>query len=288
MIRNNLAKVPHVIDSLKISGNGSVDQWYETEDEIDGRAHVVMAYARFCLKSESQNFENKYYEIAKNEVISFLDQPYFYYIDKSNFSCNAIHLVFNCALEHSREGRMWSAFDLLTQSFVGAAAQSMMELAERRNDTELSEYLRIRIEVLKGGVDNYLTRVVDGKKVYLEMRLPDGNIGRPFTGMGWLCYGPVAAQWEPLDRQVMRNTVDLLKKTLYIPDELDSSLKYLAAEYDESGEIFKFVIGKGIGWDIEYCKQEGQYDKILEWFKFLNKYHADKPIYLESMSFKGG
>ena len=288
MIRNHLTRIPHVIDSLKISGNGSVEQWFETEDEIDGRAHVVMAYARYCLKKDHPDFENRYYEIAKKEVISFLDQPYFYYIKNSNFSCNAIHLVFNCALEHSREGRMWSAFDLLTQSFVGAAAQSMMELAERRNDTKLSEYLKTRLEVLKDGVDKHLTRVVDGKKVYLEMRLPDGNWGVPFTGMGWLCYGPVAAQWEPLDHQVLRNTVDLLKQTLYITDEYEKNLRYLAGEYDEKGQISKFVIGKGIGWDIEYCRQEGDYDHILECFKFLDKYHADKSIYMESMSLKGG
>ena len=288
MIRNHLSKVPHVIDSLKISADGTVNQWFETEDQVDGRAHVVMAYARFCLKKNQPEFENKYYEIAKKEVMSFLDQPYFYYIYRSNFSCNAIHLVFNCALEHSREGRMWSVFDILTQSFVGAAAQSMMQLAERRNDTELYEYLKTRLEVLKDGVDKHLTRVVDGKKVYLEMRLPDGNWGQPFTGMGWLCYGPVAAQWEPIDRQILRNTINLLKQTLFIDDELDKNLKYLAAEYDEKGSVTKLVIGKAIGWDMEYCRQEGEYDKILEWFKFLNKYHADKPIYIESMFFKGG
>ena len=288
MIRNHLARVPHVVDSLKIQPNGSVEQWYESEDEIDGRAHVVMAYARYCLKKENSGFENKYYEIARKEVMSFLDQPYFYYIYKSNYPCNAIHLVFNCALEHSREGRMWSAFDLLTQSFVGAAAQSMMDLAERRNDTELYQYLKTRLEVLKDGVDKHLTRVVDGKKVYLEMLLPDGGWGKPFTGMGWLCYGPVAAQWEPLDHQVLKNTISLLRKTLYIRDEEDQNLHYLAGEYDEQDQISKFVIGKGIGWDIEYCRQEGDYDKILGWFKFLDKYHADKPIYMESMSFQRG
>ena len=288
MIRNHLSKVPHVIDSLKVSPDGTVSQWFETEDQVDGRAHVVMAYARYCLKKSPTEFENKYYEIAKKEVMSFLDQPYFYYVKNSNFSCNAIHLVFNCALEHSREGRMWSAFDILTQSFVGAAAQSMMQLAQRRKDIDLYEYLKTRLVVLKEGVDKNLTRVVNGKKVYLEMRLPDGNWGRPYTGMGWLCYGPVAAQWEPLDHQVLRNTIDLLKQTLYIDDELDKNLKYLAGEYDENGQISKFVIGKGLGWDIDYCRQEGQYDKILEWVKFLNKYHADRTIYMESMSFRNG
>lgn len=29
MIRNHLVRIPHVIDSLKISGNGSVEQWQD-------------------------------------------------------------------------------------------------------------------------------------------------------------------------------------------------------------------------------------------------------------------
>ena len=59
MIRNSLSKVPHVIDSIKNSANGSVEQWFETEDQVDGRAHIVMAYARFCLKRNQTEFENK-------------------------------------------------------------------------------------------------------------------------------------------------------------------------------------------------------------------------------------
>ncbi|MDP4285705.1 MAG: polymorphic toxin type 44 domain-containing protein [Bacteroidota bacterium] len=305
MKRNNLSKVPHVIGPYKKLPNGKFEQGLDITDQVDGRAFFVMAYARFCLATRQNKFENTYYGMMKKEMHSFLEQPYFYFskgyeskgIDKvpyvfhperSVWSTTGLKIVFNSALEHSREGRYWSVFDIMTQSVVGAAGEAMMKLANERGDKEFYNFLSERIGLLKVGIDRNMTRIVDGKKVYLEMRLPNGDFGKEFTGMGWLCYAPVAAQWEALDKQVLRNTIDLLKQKLYIQDPLDKNIRFTTSEYDEKGNITYGVIGKAMGWDIEYCRQHGQYDKILGWCKFLNKYHSDNNIYMEGITLKDG
>ena len=305
MKRNNLSKVPHVIGPYKKLSKGKFEQGLDITDQIDGRAFLVMAYARFCLVAKQKKLEDIYYDMMKKEMHSFLEQPYFYFskgfeakgIDKVTFvfhpdrsvwSTTGLKIVFNGALEHSREGRYWSAFDIMTQSVVGAAGEETMKLAKKRGDKEFANFLSERISLLKVGIDRNMTRKVDGKKVYLEMRLPNGDFGREFTGMGWLCYAPIAAQWEALDRQVLRNTIDWLKQKLYIQDPLDKNIRFTTSEYDEKGNISYEVIGKVLGWDIEYCRQEGQYDKILEWCDFLNKYHSDNDIYMEVIKLKDG
>ena len=47
------------------------------------------------------------------------------------------------------------------------------------------------------------------------------------------------------------------------------------------------VIGKGYGWDIDYCRQQKQYERILEGFAFINHYH-DAPIYMENIQIIDG
>jgi hypothetical protein len=54
---NKLTGVPHVIDSLKMSADRKVEQWFETEDQVDGGAHVVMANARFCIRRKEPGLQ---------------------------------------------------------------------------------------------------------------------------------------------------------------------------------------------------------------------------------------
>ncbi|RXZ82633.1 hypothetical protein EBB07_09015 [Paenibacillaceae bacterium] len=290
MERNGLIKVPHVLGEVKYAADGSVKQWVGTDDQVDGRAHVIMAYSRLCLLIDNPAFENKYYDVAKAEMTVFLNQPYLYYQpgSNSNWSCTSMGLVFNGSFEHNREFRRWSTFDLLSQSFVGAAGEAMLELAKRRGDELFVTFLQQRMGVLTTGIEQHMTREVNGKKVYLEMRLPNGDWGVPYTGMGWVCYSPIAAQWEALDREVLDNTIELLREKLYLSDPLDQSNKITMLEYDEHHTVNQSVIGKFMGWDLEYSQQSGQYDKILNWFRFLNNYHTDQDLMMEQINYTDG
>lgn len=285
MIRNKISKIPHTLGEVSYFEDGTFVQWVGTDDQIDGRAHIILAFVRLCLVINDKEFENKYYDLIKTELKSCLDQPYFYYQPGMvEWSCTNLGLIFNCSFEHSRENRRWSAFDLLSQNFIGASTDEMIKLAKRRNDNKFESFLKLRLDVLKNSIDIYMTRIVNGKKVYLEMRLPDSNYGKEYKGMGWVCYSSIPAQWEALDRKVLQNTIELLREKLYIHDPENENINFTTLEFDEKDNITYSVIGKSMGWDIEYCRQERQYDKIMNWFKFLNKYHSDSDVLMEQIN----
>ncbi len=88
------------------------------------------------------------------------------------------------------------------------------------------------------------------------------------------------SQWNPLGKEVMRNTVELMKQKLLLPYK---NFKYLAMEYDPDGKVnSRWIIGKGIGWEIEYARQEKEYGRIMEWLTFLEAFHTGD-LFSESM-----
>lgn len=288
MRRHGIDRIPHILGRVE----AGKEQYLGTDDQADIRARIVAEYASYCTLSGNRAFQDKYYDIVRKELFALLDQPYMYYLPhgkENEWASFALGIVLNCSFEHSREYRRWSVFDILTQSYVGAAASRMLPLAKARGDGKLVRFIEERLPVLEEGIDRYMTREVDGRKVYLEMRIPDGNWGRPYLGMGWLNFAPIPAQWEALDRQVLVNTVDLLKERLYVSDPLDPSVKFLSAEYDENGDLGTYwVLTKGVGWYIDFCRQEERYESILEWFRFYDRLHADKDLVCESMGFHDG
>ncbi len=234
-------------------------------DQIDGQAHTIMAWARLALRRGPTPFEDRTYEFFAKMMTRTCDWPYMSEYSPTNLS-HFTGLVYNFNLEHSREGRLWSCWDILTQSFSGAALDAMSQVAERRGDTKRATLWRSKIEVLRRGIADNMTRQVNGKTVYLEMRFPDRTRGIPFEGMGWVNLSPVAAQWEGLDHQVLRDTIAELRRIGLIDWH---GYKYLSIDtLPEPGPV-KGIIGKGIGWEIDYARQEKEWNRILEWMDFL-------------------
>ena len=172
-------------------------------DQIDGQAHVLMAWGRLANKRGPTAFEDRTWSLVAALMSRTIEPPYMLY----QGTPIGLGLVHNFALEHSREGRYWDCWDILTQSFVSAALEELIPIADRRGDTARARKWRERYATLQGAIRQYLMREVDGKQVYMEMRLPDSGAGVPFEGLGWLNFGAVAAQWKGLDAEVMRNTV---------------------------------------------------------------------------------
>jgi len=114
-----------------------------------------------------------------------------------------------------------------------------------------------------------MTRELDGKKVYLEMRLPDGGWGRPFTGMGWPNLSPMAARWQPLSSEVLDNTVSEVRRRLWCEAPFTDGLMYMATEDDEQGRVTPAILTKFVGWDIAYSAKKEEWGHILQWFDFL-------------------
>lgn len=290
MERYGMRRMPHFLNRTRTDSQGKLlEPEVCKDDQIDGQAHVVMAWARLAVARGRTAFEDETYGRFAALMDDCLDMPYFYYaggpyepgVDKY------IRLIHNFSFEHSREIRRWQAFDLLSQCFVGAAAEAMIPLARRRGDEAAAALWEERLGLLRTGVADNLTRTVDGRMVYLEMLLPDGYMGQPYTGMGWVNLSPLAAQWEPLETDVLRNTVARMRKRLWVDDPMGQPLKCLLIEYDEQHELSYQLIGKGIGWYLDYCRKEQEYDQIAALFAFLDYYH-DTPVYMENMSLVEG
>ena len=132
-------------------------------DQIDGQAHVIMAWARLAIRRGPTAFEDRTYPLVARLMSRSTDWPY---ILTGGYPSD-LGLVRNVSLEHSREVRMWDTYDILTQSFVGAALDAMIRVAQRRNDEKYATLWQKRLESLRQAVDKHLTRQPDEKKVYL-------------------------------------------------------------------------------------------------------------------------
>jgi hypothetical protein len=242
-------------------------------DEVDGQAHVLMAFGRLAQRRGATPFEDQWYGFAAKLLDRSTDWPYVL----SGTLHADLGLVRNVSLEHSREGRMWDTYDILTQSFVGAALEAMIPVAKSRHDAVHEALWTERLAALREAVGKSMTRVLDGKTIYLEMRLPNSDSGVPFEGMGWLNFAPVAAQWEALDHAVLRDTISAVRQRTVFDWQ---GLKPMSLDWNADGTFSKSVIGKGVGWELDYCRREGDWDRIVEVLDYLKAVHAPT-IYME-------
>ncbi|WP_439698809.1 hypothetical protein ACFGVS_12090 [Mucilaginibacter sp. AW1-7] len=267
--QNDMERIPHVI--------GIKDNKYtiiSDEHQIDGQAHVLLAWARLALKRGHTNFEDKTWPLVSTIMKRTCDRTFF----QHGWWSVEPGLIRNISFEHSREGRRWDVWDLLTQSFVGAALNDMATVAERRSETKLAADWRKKMEILQQGIRKNLTTVRNSDTTYLEMRLPDSNGGIPYLGMGWVTLSPVAAQWEGLNHQVMHNTVKamqqgMLKKT--------NGLAWMPTDSYPDGTVSNEIIGKGQAWEMEFARTEKDYNRIKAILDLIKIVNAPKPVYME-------
>ncbi len=204
-------RVPHVIGKTIIrTGNMERDSIYiiGKTDQIDGQAHNILAWAQLALKRGRTSFEDSTWNFVAGLMDRSTEKPYLG-SDKKRFIPDLIH---NFNFEHSRP--LPTNYDLLTQCFTGAALETMIKVARRRNESTRMNLWKQRLETLKSGIDKYMTRELNGKKLYLELLSKEGDANIPFLGFSWVNLSPVAAQWEPLEHKILKNTIDEMKKQM--------------------------------------------------------------------------
>ncbi len=285
-------RIPHMLAPTPKNGE---KRFFSIDDEVDGTLHVLGAYARLGAAGNlTKEFEDEWYPYIRYLLNIVCDMPYFYYNSQqpvhlypNAYPPETMQIVYNCAFEHSREGRRWCCFDLLTQCFFGGTLEAMAKLAKKRGETEDAEFYSKTIELLREGVDKYMTRESENGKVYLEMRLPDGAYGKPFTEMGWVNLSPTAARWQPLPQSVYDNTVKTLVERLWRPVINHEDLYILYTDTTPGSEPKPDTIGKGLGWYILYCLDSGNFEHILSVLKFIDRLN-DGPLYNEAMHLNDG
>jgi hypothetical protein len=267
---SSMERIPHVIGEKK-DGKYVI---ISNENQVDGQAHIIFAWAKLALKRGHTTFEDKTWPLISTLMARTCDRTYFQF---GRWSIEP-GLMRNLSFEHSREGRRWDTWDLLTQSFTGAALRDMAKIAERRNATRLAEDWNKKLTILSEGIKKNLTTVRNGKTTYLEMRLPNSDGGTPFYGMGWVCMSPIAAGWEGLDHQVMKNTVDEMQRNFL---KKTNGVCWMPTDGNADGSFSNEIIGKGMGWEIEFARTEKDYNRIRQILDLIGVVNADKPVYME-------
>ncbi|MEJ2055964.1 MAG: FN3 associated domain-containing protein, partial [Calditrichaceae bacterium] len=269
-------RVPHVIGQKVIhTGNTERDSIYiiGKTDQIDGQAHNILAWAQLALKRGRTSFEDSTWNFVAGLMDRSTEEPYMD-SDKKGFIPDLIH---NFNFEHSRP--LPTNYDLLTQCFTGSALEAMIQVAKRRNDNEKIKLWSKRLNILKAGIGKYLTRELNGRGIYLELLSKDGQSNKPFSGFSWVNLSPIAAQWEPLNHKVLVNTVDEMRKQMM---QQWNNITWMPTENWPNGDFSGQMIGKGIGWEIEYAREEKDWEWINQILYMLEVIQRNESIYMEN------
>ena len=287
MKRNRLRRPPHVMGKPWYREDGALMQDLDMVCQIDGTGHILSAYGELILEYGQQELYEEYWPMMAEIMDAHADQPYFFANAGCAFPVANVDLFLNTSFEHSREERYWCCFDLLTQSFMGAALEKMSRVARLNRQDVFARRWEAQLARLRGGVRRHLTAGSGRETVYLEMRLPDSNDGAAFDGMGWVSLSPIAAGWEALPPEVMRRTVQELHRRLWQRDLAGGGLHFLSKDTLGPDGYCLETIGKGVGWDMEAARQSGDFAHILESLEFLSRRH-DAELFGECMFFADG
>lgn len=232
-------------------------------DQLDGNFHVLTAWAMVVLNSNVKKWEDSTYAQVVDMTNTAIDSPYLFpKVDRIWPG-----LIHNFCLEHSREGRYWDTWDLLTQSWACRGLRLLEKAAIKRDDAANARKWRNAYTQIEDAIKDKLTMQVDGKTVYAEMRLTDGGDGKLFDGLSWVNLSPVQAQWDGADADILRNTIHTYREKAKMNwhGRTVTSVHWTPS----TGAIDPQVIGKGVGWDIVYALEEKDYNTIINWLHFI-------------------
>lgn len=242
--------------------------------QIDGNYMLIHAWAQFvdgCKDSkENKEFIEQSYPIIKK----FAD----YYIDQGYIS-DTYQLMRNDSLEHSREGRYWKSYDLITNVFASQALHELSLLAKKFEDKTSSEKWENISKTLTKGIQQYLITEVDNVKIYGELYDIDNNM-KFIKGMSWVNWAPMAAQWYAMDKTIMQNTYDIYAK--YDSQDYDGYMMLDAAYDFETQQGGNHVIGKGLAWEIMFNRYKNDNDKLNYLSQFILDHSTEGGIYPET------
>lgn len=253
---------------------------YSRGDQVDGNLHVLASWAMIVLNSNSKKWEDSTYGQVADMLDVVMDRPY--YAPRADRIWPG--LVKNHMFEHSREGRYWDCWDILTQSWALRTLELMVQVAERRGDSARALAWSNGLNELRNNVNTSLTMDVDGKRVYAEMRKANSADGVLLDGMSWVNFGMTASQYSGFDKEILKNTYDVFREKATLNWR---GFRVWGDEWDFNGRVAPQVIGKGVGWDIAYSMESGDYDWVCGWLDFIKSENSTN-LYAEAFNLIDG
>jgi len=215
--------------------------------------HAWVMYANNCKGTEEdKEFIEQSYPIIRDFANYFLSDEYYN---------KEMDLIYNPSLEHSKKGRYWQAYDLITNVFASQAFHELSSLAKDMGDSRNAGIWNAYAEKIKIGIHKHLTCEIDGKTIYAEFYDREDNM-KFYEGISWVNFAPVAAEWFGMDMEIMKNTYEIYKKHAGI-----SMFGYNGLATDHflgTTETRREFIGKGVAWELMFCNMIGDTERIAE------------------------
>ena len=261
MSKTKMERVPHTIKDDYQTRIDDVDQ-------IDGQAHVILAWALHMLENGPSPFLEQTYDTAAALMDRTSLPPYLSFFTRWRIEPG---LVLNTNLEHSREHQYWHAYDFLTQSFVAAALKAMRDVAIQMQDQEHAEQWESRLRKLEENINSEMVREFEGQQIYTEMLLPTGRTPEVFPGISWLNLAPIPADWEGIDQKLFDQTINAWHKHAALSW---NDLRVTVSDWspEERGNL---IHTKVFGWDLVYLARRGEWNRILDILSFLEQVNGE-------------
>ena len=244
-----------------------------TKIQVDGNYMWMNAFAMFALEAgeEYRSFVTEVYDLMIEYTRYFLDNGY-------------IHengLVHNPNYEHSRKGRYWDGYDLITNCFTSEALHKMSQVAKMYGDNAIADEFAKAADDIAAAVHSELISEFEGKPIYTELIALDEG-GAVYRGFSFVSLAPIASDWYAVNEEIMANTYEAYLK---IGTQKYSGIDMLAVVVDINDEDQatyhgNHVIGKGLGWELYYLWKTGNTERLNDVLDFVDKRSND--IYPET------
>ncbi len=219
-----------------------------------------------------------------------------YYLDAGDLD-NQYDLLMNWNFEHTRETSYWQSYDLLTNVY---ASQALHELADyfKTSDPANAKKWENAASKIAAGIHKNLTVELDGSLMYAELRgvshkklNNDLEAEEKFVaGFSWVNLAPMGCDWYAADPDILEHTYQMYLKygacRYYRKVDMLDACTNFSITVKNPIHSGNHVIGKGLAWEIMYCKKMGYTQRLAELASFLEEFSED--MYRETWAYAGG
>ncbi len=284
-IQNQYYYVIHIIYPETYSNPSTVAQ-------ADTTFFFLRAWVDFATKAPKTAENKAYIEDSCSKIKEFAN----HFLDMGGLD-NEYDLLFNMNFEHTRQTSYWQSYDLLTNVYASQAYHELGQYFKTVDPANAKKWEDAAARIA-AGIHKNLTVEIDGSLMYAELRGSSHKdiYGNPDTqeefieGFSWVNLAPMGCNWYAADPEILEHTYQMYlkygachyyRKVLMLDacTNFDINQKYPL----RSGN---HVIGKGLAWEMLYCKKMGYTDRLGELALFLEEFC--ETMYRETWVYSGG
>lgn len=276
--------------------------------QVDGHYMWMNSFALFVLEAEA-NFKGQYDEFIQDAYPLMESYTKHFFETTGDLGGNVgfieknYGLMYTPSYEHSRDGRYWKAFDLITNVFCSEAAHKMGAVAKIYGSAETAEQFNKWADDLATAIHKELVYDFNGKDIYIDLidvengRNYDGYAFktdegyRVYKGFSFVNLAPLAAEWYAMNDEIMKNTYEAYfeagSEKYGKTDKFDVLGVVVVLDKDNNTQkIGNHLIGKGFAWELHYHWQTGNTERMEALIAFMDQNSTD--VYPEVWRKDGG